>query len=528
MLPRLVVLCFLAGCGAPAPAPVTGSFPLEVGPAGGVIEGAVGTDLQGLKLEIPAGALTSAITIDAAFTDEEPELGPGSNFVGPSFQFFPRAQTFAKPVKVTVPVAPSTLDSYGQTTESCLMWIRAADESWSQATPVGFTETLVTAETSTLVQAAVGVKSTLIIVPPHPLTLACTNPAGFCVDVNPENLRSGNTGWSSVTNNRKMLYRRAVIDAGVTRTYISEYDLVLGRHTYESQPYVPPAGTAPNFAPGVGTNLQVARGPDDAGWTPLAHGLVRFPPSGAPVLFPDTQANGKTTGVVVTPDGRRHRQLLSGSSTLTMRIATTTGTTEAAPVTVETSTLNLFQVTIPFGQLGDTNALTYQWPSSPLTRAVELTPPGAATLVPLHPDVRPASSHSGILALVASDDGELVATATYGYPVNLYVQSRDGRVSRALAGLPRLSVLEFGEPGFLYAGSNLAAHVYRVEIATGAIQTIELTSSTDPDDIAARTPMALRRVVIPATSTLPARHVMYVIAGTASSNRSVLLVRSAQ
>ena len=240
------------------------------------------------------------------------------------------------------------------------------------------------------------------------------------------------------------------------------------------------------------------------------------------------QANGKTTGVVVTADGRRHRQLMSGSSTLTMRIASTTGTTEGAPVNVETTTLNLFQTTIPFAQLGDTNALTYQWPSSPLTRAVEITPPGAAAMLPLHPDVRQASSHSGILALVASDDAELVATATYGYPANLYVQSRDGSVSRALAGLPRLTVLAFGEPGFLYAGSSQAAHLYRVEIATGAIQTIELTSSTDPEDIQERTPVALRHVLIPATSTVPARHVMYVIAGTVSSNRSVLLVRPAQ
>ena len=527
MLRRLVVLCFLAGCGAPAPAPVTGNFPLEVGPAGGVIEGAAGTELEGLKLEIPAGALNSAVTIDAAFTDEEPELGPASNFVGPSFQFFPRAQAFAKPVKVTVPVAPTTLDSFGQTTETCLMWIRAADERWSQATPVSFTETLVTAETSTLVQAAVGVKLTLITIPPHPLTLACTNPAGFCVDVNPEQLRSGNTGWSSVTNNRKMLYRRAVIDGGVTRTYVSEYDLVLGRHTYESQPYVPPAGTAPNFAAGINKNLQVARGPDDAGWTPLAHGLVRFPTTGTPTLFPDTQANGKTTGVAFTADGRRHRQLISGGSPLTMRIASTNGATEAAPVTVETTTLNVFQVTIPFGQLTD-DSLTYMWPSSSVTKAMEITPPAAATTLPLHPDVRQASTRTGILALTASDDGELVATATYGYAANLYVQSGDGSVSRAFAGLPRLTVIEFGEPGFLYAGSSQAAHLYRVELTTGAIQTIELTSSTDPDDIQARTPVALRHVLIPPAGTSPARHVMYVIAGTVSSNRSVLLVRPAQ
>ena len=73
-----------------------------MGPSGGIIEGAPGTELDGVRLEIPAGALTGSVTIDAVFTDEEPELGPGARFVGPSFEFSPRGQSFAKPVKADV------------------------------------------------------------------------------------------------------------------------------------------------------------------------------------------------------------------------------------------------------------------------------------------------------------------------------------------------------------------------------------------------------------------------------------------
>ena len=72
-----------------------------------------------------------------------------------------------------------------------------------------------------------------------------------------------------------------------------------------------------------------------------------------------------------------------------------------------------------------------------------------------------------------------------------------------------------------------AAHVYRVELATGAIQTIELTSSTEVTAIQARVPQALRHVLVPAIGPLPEQHVVYVIAGEFHSNRSVLSIRRA-
>lgn len=521
--------CFVLACGA-APLPVSGTFPLQVGPAGGVIEGAAGSDFEGVRLEIPARALTSPVTIDAVFTDEEPELGPGSHFVGPSFEFSPRAQPFSKPVKLTLPVAPTRLVRLEQTTADCLMWLRAADATWGQATPVSTTESSVTVEATTLVQAAVGAKSQLVSAPPHPLTRPCTDPAGFCVDVNPEKLKPFNGGWSTVTA-RKMLYRRTESDGGIKRTIVDEYDLVLGRQTAEYSTYTPPPTTPTNFAVGVQTQGPVVRAPDGGAWSPVLHGLVRFPTSGAPSLLTDTEEAGKTMGVAFTADGRRHRQFISGaargSNPLVLRVSSTVGANEPAPVVLENEFAPTAFDGYPFFQVGQSNTLVYLYHRTRTEKLVELSaPPDAGVAVALHPTA--LRERVFFDAVAVSDDGNTTAVSSIGPTLAervLSIQSRDGSLSRAITGLPRLSSLEFGEPGFLYAGADDAAHVYRVELASGAIQTIELTSSTAAADIQARQPQALRHVLVPASGATPDRHLLYVIAGAVHSNRSVLVIR---
>lgn len=344
--------------------------------------------------------------------------------------------------------------------------------------------------------------------------------------MNPELLKPLNSGWSKVSG-RKMVYRRTESDGGIRRTFVDEYDLVLGRQTAELAPYTPPT----NFAQGANTLGPVVAAPDGGAWTPVLHGLVRFPATGAPSLLTDSVETGKTMGVAFTADGRRHRQFVSGSSRgidpLVIRVSSTVGTNEPAPVVLESESQQTAFDGYPFFQVGQTNTLVYLSRRSRVQKLVELpAPPDAGVLVAVHP--------SAVLdrvfydAVAMSDDGNIAAVSTVGPAFatrTLTMQSRDGTLSRVITGLPRLTSLEFGEPGFLYCGAEDAAHVYRVELATGAVQTIELTSSSVPADIQARLPQALRHVVLPASGATPERHLLYVIAGTSHSNRSVLVIR---
>jgi len=93
-------LAWVLGC-SPG---TTGPKETEVGTAGGT---ATGSD--GVKIEIPAGALTQAvkITVDTA------ELPAGATIegAGKAFVFGPSGQTFSKAVKVTIPFDASKLPS---------------------------------------------------------------------------------------------------------------------------------------------------------------------------------------------------------------------------------------------------------------------------------------------------------------------------------------------------------------------------------------------------------------------------------
>jgi hypothetical protein len=304
--------------------------------------------------------------------------------------------------------------------------------------------------------------------------------------------------------------------------------VVLGRHTWTSAAHVPPASVPPNFAGGLRHVPDVARGPDDAGWSPVSHGLVRFPPGGAPTLFADSVANGKTVNVAFTADGRRHRQFLTGTPTgrepLVMRVSSTTANVEGTAVVLENDLGFSSRLDVPFFQVGAGNTLAYVYWNGSTAKVVELpNAPDAGTPWALHPAA--VANLRRLDEFSVSPDGDLVATSINSRltEASLYVQSRDGSVSRAITTPPFLSGIEFGEPGFLYVTASNAAHVYRVEVATGGMQTIELTSSSDPLEIAANTPVALRSFLVPATATRPAINALFAIVGPASNRRVVLI-----
>lgn len=483
-----------------------------------------------MKLEIPAGALDAPTVIDAALVEDEPVLGPTSAAVGPTYRLAPSGLVLKKPARLTVPVFPSALANYSQTTADCAVWLEEGDATWRQAAQVASDEHTVTVETNRLGAGAAGVKFQLVGIT-TPLAQPCTNPSGFCVTAGAQKLRNSSTQFSNITPTGFLYYRHnAAADAGVVRT-IAEYAVPLGRHERTSVGF--PGPTSRNTALPALQEIQqrVALAPDGTVWAPQVSGVIQVPFTGTATAFADTGAKTRTAAVVFTPDGKRHRIRLTGTthvppSSLAIT-STATGASEVqSPMELENDA-TLFGIDyVPVHVVGAGNAVAYAF-SSPSPAIKELTsPPAGATTLPVAADVAGIGSRNTIDELAISADGNVFAVSlakpdSQGRVV--FIRSRDGAIAQGIGGLPNLSALEFASDGALYAASATAAQVFHIDPATGGVQTIALTTAAfGTPEYAARIPVALRRMRVPTT---PVRHVMVAITGT--GERSVLLIEKA-
>ena len=103
-LTSIVVLCLalLAGCPQPATRDAgvdAGSPKTSVGTTGGAL------DVEGLRLEVPAGALSTTVELDVQRTTEAPPALAGITPLTPVFDFGPDGTTFASEVSVTFTLA---------------------------------------------------------------------------------------------------------------------------------------------------------------------------------------------------------------------------------------------------------------------------------------------------------------------------------------------------------------------------------------------------------------------------------------
>lgn len=513
-------LLFAFACGAPA-TPVTANFPAAVGPAGGTLK----DDMLGVTLEIPAGALASTVTFDVEPMDDEVSLAPGSSFVGSGFRFSPSGQTFTKAVKVTLPASQSKLDDFGVTIDSCLMWVRQASGDFSQQPAVAHTDTTVTSETTVLIEAAVGAKFQSILAPPANAGLGapCTSPSGFCVTLLPQVLKRNATSFSTISPLGRLHYRFTEPDAGGPQ--VAEFNLISGGHVAVSAPFIPPATPTVRLHSYVDPMAQRVAVSDAGVLMPvLSRGLVRFPGASAPVFTPNDPTLGGTIGVVVTPSGARLEQLLLaaprvGEGTLRVGVSSTpTGPLRIIDVqTVASDFLNYDF--LPVGQTDRVFEVAHRSRSSSVLE-YSVSASDAGVPVPQFPGI-PDRNFSDQVAMTA--DGSLLAQTTVGAGGStLRLQSRDGTISRVVNGLPNLNALEFGEPGFLYATAATAPHVYRVDVATGALQTILLTNATDPSTVSDFIPAALRYFSVPMAGV----DGMYVVTGHPTGRRLMLVRRA--
>lgn len=516
----LLVLLFAIACGAPA-TPVTANFPAAVGPAGGTLK----DEVLGVTLEIPAGALTGPVTFDVEPMDDEVTLAPGSSFVGSGFRFSPSGQTFAKPVKVTLPASQSKLDDFGVTIDSCLMWVRQASGDFSQQPAVAHTDTTVTSETNVLIEAAVGAKFQFILAPPSNagLGMPCTSPSGFCVTGLPQLLKRSATSFSTISPLGRLHYRFTEVDAGGPQ--VAEFNLVSGGHVAISAPFVAPATPAVRMHSFLDPLTQRVAVSDAGVLAPiLSRGLVRFPGAGVPVLTPNDPLLGGTSGVVVTPSGARLEQLLfapSRTSDAVLRVGVSTTPTGPLRI-IDVQNIAPDFLNYEFLQIGQTDRVFEVAHRSRNSSVLEysVSASDAGVVVPTFPGI-PERQWSDQVAMTA--DGSLLAQSTTGLGGSvLRLQSRDGSISRVVNGLPNLNALEFGEPGFLYGTTANSPHVYRIDVATGALQTILLTNATDPAAVQPFLPVALRYFSVPTAGV----DGLYVVTGEPAGRRLMLIRRA--
>lgn len=113
----LLAIALLTSCGgggSPVPGsggadPNVNSFSVittqEIGPAGGTLTGPIGSNIEGLVIEIPADALDAPTQIQVGLYDKtkQPQNPNGSELAGKFFFFGPSGLKFKKPIKVTIP-----------------------------------------------------------------------------------------------------------------------------------------------------------------------------------------------------------------------------------------------------------------------------------------------------------------------------------------------------------------------------------------------------------------------------------------
>ncbi len=499
-------VALVVACKASSTGPVSGTFPLAVGPAGGTVEGLPGTALEGVRLEIPAGALDRTVVLDAYPATEDVLLGPTASFVGPKVALLPDSAHFSAPIRLTVPFVPASVEDFEQTAADCRVWFER-DGVWSQVARVASTLATVTVEVDTLGHAAAGV--VFASKPASGTTPAtCDSPTGFCVDplAGPLGAGAQPSSLSSIVGGR-FAYHRAdpvKVDAsGVrTRSYgVVQYDVATGKPVLETPKFV--TTSEPGRVLSIASRVSVA--PDGTFWFAVpGYGAVQYLPKSAATQGVDATGAFVPSHVAVAPDGRRFRFEVTGGfagkPAASLAVTTELDGKADARVVLESFTTLGFLDAVPVASEDARKALAYVVPPAQgLAIAKELVANTPTTPLPLPPEVAKIDFATNALdELAVSADGDLVAVSLAkpdALGARVYVRSRDGKVSRSVKGLPNLAGMEFASDNALWAFGATNAEIYRIDPGSGAVQTVALTTETPGTKAYAdHIPVALRGV----------------------------------
>ncbi|MBL8955171.1 MAG: hypothetical protein JNK82_30620 [Myxococcaceae bacterium] len=328
LLALFIVVC---SCGGPKdpPAVVVAENSIEVGPAGGELVPSEESAWHGVALKIPAGALSSRVTITLHAADDETPLPETAERVGPFLTFSPADTELSIPAELTVELDPARVAEFEQTPADCKVWMRDGD-GWKRLEQTASTAATVTVQLPKLATVAAGVNASLknvcltaiagsncqptLSLTPH----TAVNPCQALTDdycllslPQPESTRGLDEFASLIVNGRFVYWVKSTGDDDVT---IGRYDLDNPGPVTELEPLTREASTT-----------KVIRGRvalDGAGnvWAGIAgYGNVQFHPTNLPIEF-DVQGPGNTVqplGVLASPSGsiqRFRRITASGKS----------------------------------------------------------------------------------------------------------------------------------------------------------------------------------------------------------------------
>lgn len=114
---------------------VVGTLPGSVGPAGGTLSGALGTALEGVVLEVPAGAVSVVTRFEVRPAADTEPLPSDAVAVGPQLQLIAKPGALEAAVQLTVPVFAEGVGLGGGDELSVKVWRRAGPD-WSLVEPV--------------------------------------------------------------------------------------------------------------------------------------------------------------------------------------------------------------------------------------------------------------------------------------------------------------------------------------------------------------------------------------------------------
>lgn len=139
------------------PVEVEGEVRAKVGPDGGELVGKAGTELEGVKLVIPPGALESEVEVWLRPTFDGDALPELSERVGLQVEVGSDGD-LAQPATLTLPFDAGQVARFGEAGEGVKVWVKGEGDTWSLVEADGTSDSDVTIALETFTTAAAGVK----------------------------------------------------------------------------------------------------------------------------------------------------------------------------------------------------------------------------------------------------------------------------------------------------------------------------------------------------------------------------------